>query len=374
MQRFIILLTACFLLTACGGGGGGSRVVTPMDPMPTPMPTPPASVGDPDAFASTLARIVGPEEIPDVAVLQQSTPVFGSVAQNIYTAGSSPVRDVVTTFNGDRFTLNVTRQDGSAFTLDTDRDVVFDVVTYTPAENPVTDRPAVEGYVVSDQGGGRYVGGGAAIEWENTDFTNYLAAGFWVSIDLNTNPLTADVGAFIDGPDYDVTNVSLPIMGTATYTGRAAGAYVAEGGSDTMAPGANEAGQYAGDLSLTANFANMTIGGYVDNVTIFNVGIVLPNGDAFYDPAEEATNYRVIFGNSPINSNGTFTGSNITVTNPDFNIAETQGIWAGQFSSVDDSNGNPRATAGTNAAYFNTIGGSEAAFVGAWYGATEQFE
>lgn len=369
MKKWFTLLVACLFLTACGGGGsGGPRVVTPPPPPP---PTGPMPVGDASAFADATTRTVGPSAIPDVDTLQRSAPVFGSVAQNVYTAGSAAVRDVSTSFTGDRFTLNVTRQDGSSFNLDTDRDDVFDVVGYTSAENPITNRPAVEGYILGG-GSGRYAGAGAAIEWSNTDFSDYLAAGWWVSVDLNT--LTADVGAFIDGPDYDVATMNLPVMGTATYTGRASGAYLAEGGSDSEAPGANEAGQYAADLSLTANFQSMTIGGYADNVTVFNVGIVLPDGTTFFDAAEEATNYRVSYGDAPINANGTFVGSNITVTNPDFDIAGTQGVWAGQFSSVDDSNGDPRAVAGTNAAYFNTTGGSEAAFVGAFYGATEQFE
>jgi hypothetical protein len=35
MRKFITVLLACILLSACGGGGGGS------DPTPQPTPTPP---------------------------------------------------------------------------------------------------------------------------------------------------------------------------------------------------------------------------------------------------------------------------------------------------------------------------------------------
>lgn len=370
MIRFMFLFLMVCVLAGCGGGnGGGPRVATPMEPMPTP----PDSVGDPSAFDSTATRTAGPSMIPDVVALQRADPVFGSVAQNVYTAGSSPVRDVSTSFNGDRFTVNVSRQDGSSFTLDTNRDDVLDVTLYTRNENPVNNRPAVEGYIVGG-GAGQYAEGAAIIEYSDTDFTDYLAAGWWLSIDLNTDPLVADAGAFIDGPDYDVANTSLPIMGTATYTGIGGGAYLVQAGTDTTAPGTNEAGQYEADISLTANFANMTIGGYADNVVLFDTNYVLPDGTVGFNDAPVATNYRVAFGSAPINNNGVFVSNNITVTNPDFNITQTQGLWAGQFSSVDDASGNPRAAAGTNAAYLSTAGGTEAAFVGAWYGSTAPFE
>ena len=167
---------------------------------------------------------------------------------------------------------------------------------------------------------------------------------------------------------------SVPSLGTATYTGRTGGVYVARGGSDAIVNGAFEEGQYESDLSLTANFQTMTIGGQADNVAIYNVSLYTPAGDYFFVPAAEATTYRVNFGNAPITSNGTFTGNDISVTSQDYNVDTTTGTWAGRFSNVNDSNGDPRAVAGTNAVYFNTTGGSEAVFTGEFYGATEQFE
>ena len=138
--------------------------------------------------------------------------------------------------------------------------------------------------------------------------------------------------------------------------------------------GAIEEGQYESDLSLTANFQSMTIGGQADNVVLYNVNVLLPNGTEFFDPAAQATTYRVDFGDAPITSNGTFSGNDLTVTSQDYNLDTTTGTWGGQFSGVNDSNGNPRAVAGTNAVYFNSVGGSEAIFTGAFYGATGPFE
>ena len=377
MKRFMLVLAASVLVTACGGGGGGGRVIESMTPTtpttPPPPPPPPRKPSDPPR--RLIVPPAGPKEPPPIPTdaignLLQSGPQFGSVAQNFYTAGLAPVRDVSTSFNGDRFTINVTRQNGSAFNVDTDRDLVFHLSAYTPSQNSITNRPAVEGIIVAESAG-RYTAGAAFIEWDNTDFTNYLAAGYWLHVDTNTQ--AAEMGAFIDGTDFDMA-ASIPSLGTATYTGRTGGVYVAQGGSDAEVMGAIEEGEYTSDLSLTANFQTMTIGGQADNVDLYNVNLVLPDGTTFFDPAAEATTYRVDFAPSPIMSNGTFTGNDITVTSQDYNVDTTTGTWGGQFSNVNDGDGNPRAVAGTNAVYFNTTGGSEAIFTGAFYGATGPFE
>ena len=377
MKRFMLVLAACAFVTACGGGGGGggSRVVdtmTPTTPMQPMQPTTPEPVGPAEAFDGAVPRTSGIPAFtfPGLGTLNTSAPQFGSVAMNIYTPGLANVRDVATTFNGDRFTVNVTRQNGTSFNVDTDRDLILLGYDYTPAENPITDRPASEGILVAESGG-TYTAGAAFIEWNATDYTDYMAAGYWVHADTNTNAL--EMGAFIDGPAFDMA-AQIPSLGTATYTGRTGGVYVARGGSDAIVNGAFEEGQYESDLSLTANFANMTIGGNADNVVIFDTSVYHPDGTHLFDSAAEATTYRVDYAPAPIMSNGTFTGNNITVTSQDYDVDTTSGTWAGQFSGVNDGDGNPRAVAGTNAVYFDTTGGSEAIFTGAFYGATEQFE
>ena len=182
------------------------------------------------------------------------------------------------------------------------------------------------------------------------------------------------MGAFIDGPDYGGVTQNLPLMGTATYTGRTGGVYLAQGGSDAEVMGAIEEGQYASDLELTANFQTMTIGGEADNVVLYNVNVLLPDGNALFYPEADPTTYRVDYAPAPIGSTGGFTGNQITVTSQDYDVDTTTGTWGGQFSNVNDGDGNPRAVAGTNAVHFNTTGGSEAVFTGAFYGATGPFE
>ena len=177
MKRFMLVLAAGVLVSACGGGGGGGSrsVIQPMTPT---TPTTPTTVGPAEALTERSTEPGGLRIFPRDAIgnLQQSGPQFGSVVQNFFTAGLAAVQDVATTFNGDRFTVNVTRQNGSSFSLDTDRDVLFDVSAYTPTENPVTNRPAVEGYMVGESGG-TYTAGGAFIEWNNTTFPTTLRRG-----------------------------------------------------------------------------------------------------------------------------------------------------------------------------------------------------
>ena len=74
-------------------------------------------------------------------------------------------------------------------------------------------------------------------------------------------------------------------------------------------------------------------------------------------------------GAAPFGPDGTFAGSDVTITHPSF-TAQTDGSWGGRFSTTDDSAGNPRVVAGTFGGAANTSGESEFTFVGAFFGAT----
>ena len=88
--------------------------------------------------------------------------------------------------------------------------------------NLVTNRPGAEGYFgrVSNQ---VVVGSGVAVEWSNTGPTDYIAGGYWLYVDGNTNE--AELGTFIDGPAFDDLKLILPVTGRATYNGRAGGVW-----------------------------------------------------------------------------------------------------------------------------------------------------
>ena len=374
-RRSLIILAV--VVSGCGGGGGGSPMNGMMDTeKPEPMmpnPGPSADMqtsfsgtkqqggGVPGRYSGSLADLVG----------QSSGPVFGSVVQNIYTAGLSSVSAVDTTFTGDRFTLRVSRQDGSSFNLDTDRDVVALTNELTPSTNPVTNRPGAEGYIARESGG-TFTAAGASVEWASTDYTDYLAGGYWLYIDTVSN--NAEIGAFIDGPAFEDLTHSLPVTDTATYAGRAGGIYVASTAPDAASPGALEEGEYDASARLTANFGTMQIEGTVNDVYLYDVnGIITATGQSYSNPERQQAPYELSLQPAAINANGTFGGSNMSMTHPDLTITSTTGSWAGRFSNMNDTAGNPRAVAGTNAVYFKTAGGTEAVFTGAFYGATKRF-
>ena len=367
----ISVLWCCGMVLLAACGGGGSMAMRPSEPQPPPaMNTQTAfgEAGTPPEFSAGSSRR------PIRGTLRQSPPAFGSVAMNLYSPNLAPVRSVDTTFTGDRFTLSVRRTNGSGFTLDTNRHYAEVVSDSTTRPNPVTERPFAAGYMV-DVSGSRVAVAGATVEWSNADVTDYLAGGYWVTFDASAE--SVDMGAFIDGTDYPTPRdaaYTLPVTGTATYNGRAGGLYLASVGTDAPLPaGALSIGEYEGRATLTADFGTMRIDGKVDQIEAGGGLIELPDGTQ-YAATVEATDIEMIFRPVPINSNGTFFGDNVGFTSRTYTITNSSGSWAGQFSTVEDARGNPRAAAGTNTGYLETAGGSRAVLTGAFYGATERFE
>ena len=374
MKLHAFLITLCSLLfTACGGGGGGSSTPSGTDPAAMGGQT---NAGPQSAFSgqrsqSTNALVQSPQILSSV-LRESGTTVFGSVLQSI-SSGFSPASAVDTSYTGDRFTLQVTRQDGSTLSLDTGTDDTSVTRGYTPSQNPVTNRPAVDGYTVKT-GSGQLTVGSASIEWSNTDFGDYLAGGYWMHFDANQG---IEFGAFIDGPDYD-SPVTVPASGTATYNGRAAGIYVTTYGPELAGPtfpvGSFELGDYEGRLMLTADFGANTISGNINNIGLFYRQAFTTSGHHETLTDQLSSGYILNIGSTPITQNGQFRGTDVALTHPSINITSTDGSWAGRFSSVDDSSGNPQAVAGTHRGYIQTFGGTQAIFIGAHYGATERFQ
>ena len=376
-MRFpLAVLCVLVLLAGCGGGGGGGSTAMRSMPPPVVMPPPPA-LDDQTAFGGggtppSLSPLQSRNQI--TGQVQQSDPVFGSVAMNLYTPGFASVRSAETTFTGNRFTLSVRRQNGSGFTLDTNRHYTEIVNDSSLSTNPVTRRPFASGYM-GDISGNRAVVAGALVEWSNADYTDYLAGGYWLVVDGGLPAM--EMGAFIDGREYSLDVApSLPLQGTATYRGVAGGAYVVGWGTDSLSPGAAGIGEYEGRVRLTANFGTMQMEGRVDQVQANIAYGQHANGVAFEQPYYEDTDIEMIFHPVPITQAGLFHGDNVEFVSddPQTQITSSSGSWAGQFSNVADSQGNPRAAAGTNTGYLETAGGSRAFLIGAFYGATERFE
>ena len=372
IRRSVILSCLLFLLTACGGGGGGSSAMRPSEPQPPPEVNTQTAFGEagmpPEYSAGSSRR-------PIRGLLQQSPPVFGSVTMNLYSPNLAPVRSIDTTFTGDRFTLSVRRTNGSGFTLDTDRHYAEVVSDSTTTPNLVTTRPFATGYML-DVSGSRVAVAGASVEWSNTDVTDYLAGGYWMTFDASSG--SVDMGAFIDGTDYPTPRdaaYTLPVTGTATYNGRAGGLYVASAGTDVHnCPEPWKLANMRAGRPSRLILAPCGSAGSVDQVRSWRCGLIeLPDGTQ-YAGEVSATDIEMIFRPVPINQNGTFFGDNVSFTSRTYTITNSSGSWAGQFSTVEDARGNPRAAAGTNTGYLETAGGSRAVLTGAFYGATGRFE
>ena len=379
---FAIALLYLLLLSACGGGGGGSSSDAmsggqPQDNDQMSTTGPSQSAGTQTAFSGSQTQGTNPaaqhtQSLSNV-ISQSSKTLFGSVVQSI-DVGISDVTRIGTSFNGDRFTLQINREDGSSIVLDTDRDET-DGIDVPPSDNLVTNRPGAEGYIVSTDNTS-FTLSSVSIEWSNSDFGDYLAGGYWMHVE--TAPLGLEIGAFIDGPDYD-SAVDVPVSGTATYNGRAGGMYISVYGTDLasfqLPVGSVEFGDYIGDMRLVANFSTRSIAGDIYAIELLGGIGVAPNGAVYETPeSTSVSGYELELGAAPISQNGQFTGNSVRLTHPNANFTSAGGTWAGRFSTVDDSAGFPRAVAGTHMGYAVTSLGSEVSFVGAQYGATERFQ
>ena len=384
-MKYAVLGICILVLTACGGGGSGSLEQSAFEAV--------ASETMPDATLGEryMQRGRGHLETltPDQAMritdslehLMQSASshVFGSVAQS-WRQDVSPVESVDTSFDGNRFALTLNREDGTRTTLDSEEHTAELGTTWNANTNLVTRRPAIDGVIhaIDDN---QITVSGMAIEWSNSDFTDYLSGGYWMHVDL-TPPFMADglygaeIGAFIDGTDYE-NRTRMPVTGTAVYEGIATGAYTVTYGSDLLLGGVHDVtgavgtGDYGGNLTLTANFASGTVSGWIADVVV-NGFVLTPEGE--YLDANREPGHKIHLGADRIAANGQIVGPTVQLFNSNLEIVEASGTWASRFSTVDNAQGLPRAIAGTHAGRFETAGGTQAIFVGFHHAASEKFE
>jgi len=364
-----LALAALALLAGCGGGGGS--------------PTPPGAAagggsGDgpsPGTFSSSARNAAFTADAGEVVTasqaVAQSNPVFGSVRQS---GGSlSPVTDVtVTRRQADRtFDIVVVRQDGSRTTLNTGRHLVA-----TLPVDAHTGRRAVAGALL-DSDATRITAAAGLIDADPNVFGDWLVGGYWLHItgDWEAGTVTgAEVGAFIEGPE--LTDTTVPIRGTASYNGLAAGLYAALYGTDAAAAaGTRELGDYIGDFQATADFAAGTVSGTITNIRVVGIATT-PDGRLYAVPLQPG-NVRVELESGPIDAtNGRIGPGTVRLVSLDPNLPFTsqQGSWGSRLSSEDDGDDNPRALAGTHAGWATTDGGTEVVYIGAHFGTTGDFE
>ena len=353
--RLLAAAAVALFLTACGGGGGdgGGGGPGPVASADEAMQgiiteTPDVSVADVQNTASTVSA---------VSQAVSSLPAFGSVTQSANRDGVSGVSTdrASTEFDGETFVLEVDRQSGTDIHLSTAEDHTI-AFLYDRSPVPGHDSGA-DGHII-DYTPSETTIAYAAVSWLNSDPTDYLAGGYWLhaSGDILGTFEIDEAGAFADGPEISMSNrPTMPVQGTASYSGYAEGLYGVEYGTDAPGyEGTLAIGIFYADMALTADFNARTIDGCVG----CNGGVSL-NGSP--------SDYRVRLGATPFESNGVYRSTSVTVEHPNLEFVSNSGAWGGMFSSVPDADGDPRLVAGTLGGQAATADGSKAGFVGAYY-------
>ncbi len=275
-----------------------------------------------------------------------------------------------TSFVGGVFSIDVPTSGGQTRTLDTVRDLEGTWGRYLP--RPLQPNHSSREWILVDNHYDGRVFLYAVVDWNNADPTDYLAAGWWLAYPPDV-PIwafeSATRGVFLDGPELDPANPpDLPLAGTATYVGGMGDLYTynyrrAWGELD----GSTEVTEFAGPISLTADFAlNRLTGclgclGPIETAPGRHLAPAVPWGAD--DPAALPADYDVHF-EASIGANGAFEDTAVTVTHPDRTVVSNAGTWRGQFSNVPDADGNPRRVVGSTDALFAEEDGSHGRFTG----------
>ena len=368
------------LLAACSGGSGGGSagpVVAASQEMNQDEEAAPSTSEMEESSASQEEKQADVSEEPTVSSTRQSAvsalfnqlsvePSFGSVG-----ASTGTLEGIESTFDGQRATVTMNRGAANDITLDT-----ANAYNDSGDEASYVDLPGRTGRTryVFDHTATSATLGLVATDWTNGDPDDYLAGGYWLHLEgnLETGQLTgAEAGAFVDGPELNLNDPpAMPISGTADYRGSSAGLYASVYGTDGgVPPGSAEIGEFLGVATLSADFSAGTIDGCVGCVgDVYLSGVYYDGITGMSSIFEDTpTDYQVNLGTVPFNrSNGTFQGSNVTVSSATAAPFESSGTWAGQFSNVPNNSGDPRLVGGAFGGHASTAGGTQALFIGAF--------
>ena len=366
-KRFAALATIALLaLSGCLGGGGEGDSPATESAATTEMETPPPTLND--ARSSNSAQVL---EV--TAKAATSLPQFGSVVQAAAVDLAS-ASGVSTSFDGTDLTITVSRDDSSALTLNTGSEGADGS---DPYESPLAGHSARDWVVVKIDNEG-ISAARALLSANDGDSADYLTGGYWVHLAGNLSELSftgVEIGAFVDGPELSLTSPpTLPVQGTASYSGPATGTYaLLHGTGEGGTPGSTELGEFSSTVELAVDFAGDTVGGCVgcrDGVALIGELYDADTGessDVFY----ANSGYRLHLDSTSIDPNGTFVGQQLRLEHSLISIANTTGAWGGQFSNIADSAGDPRLAAGTFGAEATSAGGSQGSFLGSFVGIRE---
>lgn len=350
-------------LAGCSSGGGDGDAPETEPSESTVMDTPPPTLSDAQGANSADIRRV-------TAQAAKSLPKFGSVVQAAG-EGLANASGVSTSFDGSHLTITVSRDDGSTLTLNTKSEGADGSEPY---ESPLAGHSARDWTVVNFDTEGISVVR-ALLSANDGDSADYLTGGYWAHLAGNLLELSfagVEIGAFVDGPELSLASPpTLPVQGTASYSGRAAGTYaVLYGTGDGATPGSTELGEFFSGVELTADFAGGTIGGCVgcrDGVALAGTLHDADTGEET-DVFAQDSGYRLRLEDTAIDSNGTFLGQQLALEHAVISIDSTTGAWGGQFSNIADGAGDPRLAAGTFGAEATSTGGSQGSFLGSFIG------
>ena len=275
-----------------------------------------------------------------------------------------------TSFADGVLSIDVPTPGGPTRTLDTGRDVDLTWAGFLP--RPVLPNHSSREWILVDNHYDGRVLLYALASWNADDPADYLAAGWWLIYppDIPFEEYESAVrGVFVDGPELDPANPpDLPLAGTATYVGGMGGLYTYNYGRawDELA-GSTEVTEFAGQVSLTADFGENRLTGCLGCLEPIETA---PGRHLFPavpwqgpDPTALPADYDVRF-EASFGANGAFGDHTVTVAHPDRTIVRSAGTWQGQFSSVPDVDGNPRRVVGSTDVLFAEDDGSHGRFTG----------
>ncbi len=360
---YVAALATLLILSACGGGGG-----SPISQNDQPTRGS-AYTADPSQNLNSAKR---------AAVAR---PAFGSVTQSSNTNIAGVTTDAAKVrFEGNTFFLTIRRQDGSTLAINS-RDHLQHVKTGL-ASPYVDGRSFDEGCLGKVDARGVTIMCGA-VEYDEYDYDflgDWLAGGYWLHVQGNVQAgrvTGVELGAFVDGPEISGP-VDLPLRGTATYNGPAGGIGITRTGNDAwliangVPVGTYEVVEYTGSFRAVANFSDMTISATISNLR-GDAWQKFPDGTSreIYAAAAPGVAY---FGPTPINSDGTWSGTDYRFVDPRYTVATAEGSWGGRFSDTADTAGDPRLIVGTHGGHVITTGGTEIIFTGSHHGVTASYQ
>ena len=282
-----------------------------------------------------------------------------------------------TEFSGPHLRVFVSGRDGKRLSVNT----ADDAVETRRRPTPIPGHEARSWTFVKDKDEGTSVAY-ALVSWDGDNPQDYLMAGWWTEFPDQHPPNLSFRDsvqyAIVDGPEIDPASPPrLPATGQATYAGQAGGLYVYTTGSDWGEDeGTRLLDEWEGTMTLTANFADGTLRGCVGCVgeittarAHFGVFLGVEASDIEFVGAD----YEMHLGATPLNPDGTFEHTDVTIMHPERTITQSEGSWGGALSNIPDQTGDPRIAAGFVQAEFEESDDSTGEFVGAFVTLSEPF-